>query len=73
MIQLPYQESHRILLAINLMYNSKMKKILILGFLFPVLLVQAQEFDESFLDSLPDDVKEDIMKRSDEQSKASRR
>ena len=39
-----------------------MKKILILGFLFPVLLVQAQEFDESFLDSLPDDVKEDIMK-----------
>ena len=47
-----------------------MKKILILSFLLPVLIVQAQEFDESFLEvCLPDDVKEDIMKRSDEQSK----
>ena len=34
-----------------------MKKILILGLLFQVLIVQSQEFDESFIESLPDDIK----------------
>ena len=47
-----------------------MKKLLILSFLLPVLAIVAQEFDESFIESLPDDIKEDIMNRSDEQSKA---
>ena len=46
-----------------------MKKLIIFSLLFPVFLIQTQEFDESFLDSLPDDIKEDIMNRSDEQSK----
>ena len=35
-----------------------------------ILAIVAQEFDESFIESLPDDIKEDIMNRSDEQSKA---
>jgi len=46
-----------------------MKKLIIYIFLFPIFFIQGQEFDESFMDSLPDDIKEDIMKRSDEQSK----
>lgn len=45
-----------------------MKKLILFSVLLPFFLIQAQEFDESFLDSLPDDVKADIMKRSDEQS-----
>ena len=47
-----------------------MKIILILGILFQVLIVQSQEFDESFIESLPDDIKEDIMNRSDQQSES---
>ena len=47
-----------------------MKKILILGLLFQVLIVQSQEFDESFIESLPDDIKEDIMNRSDQQAES---
>ena len=47
-----------------------MKKLLILSLLLPILAIVAQEFDESFIESLPDDIKEDIMNRSDEQSKA---
>ena len=46
-----------------------MKKLLIFSFLFPVFFIQAQQFDEDFLDSLPEDVKADIMERSDEQTK----
>ncbi len=47
-----------------------MKKLFILSLLLPILAIVAQEFDESFIESLPDDIKEDIMNRSDEQSKA---
>ena len=46
-----------------------MKRIIIISLLSQFILIQAQELDESFLDSLPEDVKEDIVKRADEQSK----
>ena len=35
-----------------------MKKLLILSLLLPILAIVAQEFDESFIESLPDDIKE---------------
>ena len=47
-----------------------MKKFLIFTLLLPVFFAQAQQLDESFLESLPDDVKEDLMKRSSEQTQA---
>ena len=45
-----------------------MKRILLIGLLSQFSLIQAQELDESFLDSLPEDVREDIVKRADKQS-----
>ena len=45
-----------------------MKRILLIGLLSQFILIQAQELDESFLDSLPEDVREDIVKRADKQS-----
>ena len=48
-----------------------MKKLIIFSFLLPILFIQAQQLDESFLNSLPDDVREDIAKRSDDQENAS--
>ncbi len=47
-----------------------MKKFLIFTLLLPVFFAQAQQLDESFLESLPDDVKEDLMKRSSEQTQS---
>ena len=47
-----------------------MKKLLILCSLSSILLIQAQELDENFLDSLPKDVREDLMERSNQQSKS---
>ena len=44
-----------------------MKKILILALLCPVSFIEAQQLDESFLDSLPDDVREDLIERADNQ------
>ncbi len=44
-----------------------MKKILILALLCPVFFIEAQQLDESFLDSLPDDVREDLIERADNQ------
>ena len=41
-----------------------MKKLLILSLLLPILAIVAQEFDESFIESLPDDIKEDIMNKA---------
>ena len=48
-----------------------MKKLIILSLLFPFFCIQAQELDESFLGSLPDDVREDLEKRADQQGKSS--
>ena len=48
-----------------------MKKFIILSFLLPFFCIQAQELDESFLGSLPDDVREDLEKRADQQGKSS--
>ena len=48
-----------------------MKKILLLGILLPLIGIQAQQLDESFLDSLPDDIREDLVKRADGQAKTS--
>tara|TARA_B100000963_G_scaffold355449_1_gene373721 strand:+ start:6562 stop:8382 length:1821 start_codon:yes stop_codon:yes gene_type:complete len=45
-----------------------MKRILLIGLLSQFILIQAQELDESFLDSLPEDVREDIVKRADKQT-----
>ncbi len=44
-----------------------MKKILILALLCPVFFIEAQQLDESFLDSLPDDVREDLIERAENQ------
>ncbi len=44
-----------------------MKKLFILALLLPVFLIKAQQLDESFLDSLPDDVREDLIERADNQ------
>lgn len=46
-----------------------MKKLLIISFIFSFISLKAQEFDKDFLDSLPEDIRSDIMMRSDEQSK----
>ena len=46
-----------------------MKKLLILSLIFSFTSLEAQEFDQAFLDSLPEDIKADIMMRSDEQSR----
>ena len=48
-----------------------MKKLLFLGVLFQLISIQAQQLDESFLDSLPDDIREDLVKRADGQAKTS--
>jgi protein involved in polysaccharide export with SLBB domain len=47
-----------------------MKKFIILSLLLPFFSAQAQQLDESFLSSLPADVREDLKKRSDEQSES---
>ncbi len=47
-----------------------MKKLLIFSFLLSVFFINAQEPDESFLESLPDDVREDLMKRTEEQTRS---
>ena len=47
-----------------------MKKLILVSLLLPVLFIQSQQLDESFLESLPEDVKEDLMARSDEQNQS---
>lgn len=47
-----------------------MKKLIVLSFIFSIFLIEAQQPDESFLDSLPEDVKEDLLKRTEEQTKS---
>ena len=48
-----------------------MKKLIVFSLLLPVLFTQAQQLDESFLESLPDDVREDLVTRADSKSKSS--
>lgn len=48
-----------------------MKKLIIFSLLLPVLFTQAQQLDESFLESLPDDVREDLVTRAGSKSKSS--
>lgn len=45
--------------------GDEMRKLKIFFLILPIFLVQAQELDESFLSSLPDDVREDVLKRAD--------
>ena len=46
-----------------------MKNLLLSILLFSVFFVNAQQFDESFLDSLPEDIREDLVNRSEENTK----
>ena len=48
-----------------------MKKLLFVCIILPLISIQAQQLDESFLDSLPDDIREDLVKRADGQAKTS--
>ena len=49
-----------------------MKRLLTLLFLLPIYFISAQELDESFLNSLPDDVREDLEKRAENQTESSK-
>lgn len=46
-----------------------MKRLFLLFLLFQVFIINAQELDQSFLDSLPDDVRDDLMERANDQTK----
>ena len=47
-----------------------MKKLILFSLMLPFFFIQAQQLDDSFLESLPDDVREDLVKRSNDQSEA---
>ena len=47
-----------------------MKKLILFSLILPFFFIQAQQLDDSFLESLPDDVREDLIKRSNDQSEA---
>ena len=49
-----------------------MNKLKFLPLLLPFLLIHAQQLDESFLDSLPDDVREDLLDRAEEDKESSK-
>lgn len=49
-----------------------MNKIRFIALLISVFIVQAQQLDENYLDSLPDDIKEDLLKRSDKNNQSSK-
>ena len=49
-----------------------MKKLLLLSAFLPIFNIQAQQLDESFLESLPKDIREDLVKRADSQSESSK-
>jgi protein involved in polysaccharide export with SLBB domain len=44
-----------------------MKKLILFSILLPVFFIHSQELDQAFLDSLPDDVRDDLQERSDNQ------
>ena len=45
-----------------------MKKFIVFSFLFSSLVIQAQMFDESFLESLPEEIRADVLARSENQN-----
>ena len=45
-----------------------MKNLKFLSLLLPLIFLNAQGLDESYLDSLPDDIKEDLIKKSESQA-----
>ncbi len=47
-----------------------MNKLKYLTLFLAVFVIEAQQLDESFLDSLPDDVREDLIERADSQSQS---
>ena len=49
-----------------------MKNLILLTSFLAFVLVQAQELDENFLDSLPDDVREDLVNRADENTESAK-
>ena len=49
-----------------------MKNLILLTFFLAFVLVQAQELDENFLDSLPDDVREDLVNRAGENTESAK-
>ena len=46
-----------------------MKKLLILAFLISPIFLYSQELDEAYLESLPEDVREDVLKEMENQKK----
>ena len=42
-----------------------MNKIKFLPLLLTIIYVNSQQLDENYLDSLPDDIKEDLLERAD--------
>ena len=46
-----------------------MDKLKFLLLIFPLIIVHAQQLDETYLDSLPDDIKEDLLERADQNKK----
>ena len=50
-----------------------MNKLKFLPLLLPFLFIHAQELDESYLASLPDDIREDLLERNDNKKKRVRR
>lgn len=49
-----------------------MKNLILMTFFLAFILVQAQELDENFLDSLPDDVREDLVNRAGENTESAK-
>lgn len=46
-----------------------MNKLKFLLLIFPLIIVHAQQLDETYLDSLPDDIKDDLLERADQNQK----
>ena len=49
-----------------------MKKLKFLLLVLPIFFIEAQQLDEAYLDSLPDDIKDDLIERADEKGESSK-
>lgn len=49
-----------------------MKKLKFLLIVLPIFFIEAQQLDEAYLDSLPDDIKDDLIERADEKGESSK-
>ena len=49
-----------------------MKKLKFLLLVLPIFFIEAQQLDEAYLDSLPDDIKDDLIDRADEKGESSK-